>query len=376
MRFVLFNYIYNMKQKRIEWICNFLILKSKEEKKGATLNEILDFVETKINEINTKKNKIGISQRTIESDLKSIRMGDFDYDYDNKTHSIYKTENVFHLNYNRKENIYFFDTNFQFPEFNKNSEEENLTLPFIEGILAPYQELPGVKKVIEKIKEFYPIEFNFEGYKSAVVTSNSINCQETKTKLAEKCIELLKYIKAENIILFSYIKVNTQSRTIEDKEDYTVLPIQVRIHEELYYLIACDIKRKKITTFRIDQIKSKIEVVSKKIDSEIYDLKENFDESYFKYSFGILRPETNDVYTINIKFTKWAAQYVIHKPIHKTQKIITNTAKDGLEISINLLLSNEPKLPYELEDISKELAFTLSRFRKNFSIISITKNES
>jgi hypothetical protein len=52
-------------------------------------------------------------------------------------------------------------------------------------------------------------------------------------------------------------------------------------------------------------------------------------------------------------------------------KINTFTAKDGLEISINLLLENEPKLPYDLENISKDLAFVLSRFRNYYSINSI-----
>ena len=153
------------------------------------------------------------------------------------------------------------------------------------------------------------------------------------------------------------------------------MPIQVRIHEELYYLIAFDIKLKKITTFRIDQIKSKIDVLSKKINDELYNLKKNFNESFFEYSFGIIRPESDDVYTINIRFTEWAAQYVFYKPIHKTQKIITKTTEGGLEISIKLLLENEPKLPYDLENISKELAFALSRFRNYYSITSIIKDE-
>lgn len=368
-----FLYFYDMKQKRIEWICELLIHKLNTKKNGASFNEIQDYLKKKTNEIKSKTNSIGLSKRTIESDIKAIRIGDFDYS--NKNIIKNKDEIVFHLKYNRNKDIYFFDYNYPIPEFNKNTEEENLTLPFIEGILAPYKELPGVKKVIEKIKEIYPIEFNLEENRTAVVTSNSYVNSEIKTKLANKTTELLKYIKSDSLLLFSYIKVNKQTREIEDKEDYTVLPIQVRIHEELYYLIAFDIKLKKITTFRIDQIKSKIDVLSKKINDELYNLKKNFNESFFEYSFGIIRPESDDVYTINIRFTEWAAQYVFYKPIHKTQKIITKTTEGGIEISIKLLLENEPKLPYDLENISKELAFALSRFRNYYSITSIVKDE-
>jgi len=362
-----------MKQKRIEWICEFLSLKAKDEKNGASLTEILNYVKRKVDEFESVDSRIGISKRTIESDIKSIRIGDFDFSNNIKVKK--KNEIIFHLKYNREKNNYSFDSNFPIPEFNQNFEEENLTLPFIEGILAPYKEIPGIKKAIEKIKEIYPIEFNFKENKTAVVTTNSYLNLDIKIKLADKTTEILKYIKSDSVIFFSYIKVNKQNRDLNDKEDFTVLPIQVRIHEELYYLIAYDIKLKKITTFRIDQIKSKIEVLSKKINLELYNLKKNFDENYFKYSFGILRPESNDVYNINIKFKEWAAQYVLYKPIHKTQKIISNTAEDGLEISIKLLLENEPKLPYDLENISKELAFVLSRFRNYYSITLIKKDE-
>ena len=359
------SYIFEtMQQQRIEWICEALSVPS-------NIKTIIDFVNKKANKLNlVEKN---YSQRTIEADINKIRNGKFLFSNNIKNKE--KGE-LFRLEYDRANNIYYFDKNYSIPEFNKNTIEENLTLPFIEGILAPYQELAGIKKVIEKIKEFYPIKFDSNEFKSAVVNSNCITDNGIITNLKNKSTEILLHISLDNIISFSYIKVNNETRELNDTITYKVLPLQVRIHEELYYLIAHDIKKEKIVTCRIDQIKSKIEKVNSKIDEvEIKSIKDNFNEGYFDYSFGVWRPNTNDVYTLKIIFTEWAAQYVTYKPIHKSQTILTNKSTKGIEVTIQLHLENEPIIPYDLENLSKELAFTLSRFRNNYEIISIVKKE-
>lgn len=354
-----------MKQKRIEWICDLL-------KVPSSLVEIIDFVSKNAHKQGFLKKNKTYSKRTIEGDINTIRQGKFIFSNSIKR----KEKRRFKLPYDRAKNVYYFDKDCAIPEFDKITIEENLTFPFIEGILAPYKEIPGVKKVIEKIKEFYPFEFGSNKFNQAVVTTNYQDGNEIVLRTINKSTELLKYINNDRIISFDYINVNNTTRSFKDTITLKVIPLQVRIHEELYYLIAYDIETKKISTFRVDQIKSKIEKKTTKLaETEIELIKNNFNENYFKFSFGIWRPKSDDVYTLKIKFTEWAAQYVIAKPIHKTQKISLNSSDNGVTIAIQLLLEKMPYKPYDLENISKELAFSLSRFRNNYEIISIDKNE-
>lgn len=359
------NHIFEtMQQQRIEWICEALSVPS-------NLETIIDFVNSRLEKQSIINKKKKYSKRTIEADINKIRTGDFEF-----SNNVIKKkkEELFKLEYDKRKNIYYFDENYLIPKFNKNTLEEDLTLPFIEGILAPYRELAGIKKIVEKIKEFYPIDFESKKYKSAVVTTNYILHKDIISNLVMKSTEILKQIELNTIITFNYIKVNNIARNINDTINYKVLPLQLRIHEELYYLIAYDIKKEKIITCRIDQIKTKIEKANTILNSsKIKFIKDNFNEGYFDYSFGVWRPNSNNIYTIKISFTEWAAQYVTYKPIHKTQTLLINNADKSVEVTIQLLLDNEPTPPFEIENISKELAFTLSRFRNNYKIITIEK---
>lgn len=353
-----------MQQQRIEWICEALSVPS-------NLKTIIDFVNNRLEKQSIINKKKKYSKRTIEADINKIRTGDFEF---SNNVSKKKKEDLFKLEYDKRKNIYYFDENYLIPKFNKNTLEEDLTLPFIEGILAPYRELAGIKKIVEKIKEFYPINFESKKYKSAVVTTNYILHKDIISNLVMKSTEILKQIELNTIITFNYIKVNNITRNINDTINYKVLPLQLRIHEELYYLIAYDIKKEKIITCRIDQIKTKIEKANTILNSsKIKFIKDNFNEGYFDYSFGVWRPNSNNIYTIKISFTEWAAQYVTYKPIHKTQTLLINNTDKSVEVTIQLLLDNEPTPPFEIENISKELAFTLSRFRNNYKIITIEK---
>ena len=61
--------IQNMKQVRIELICQKI-------KQGASIGNIINYVNKKIN---TKEGiDVNYSKRTVESDIKSIRKGDFE----------------------------------------------------------------------------------------------------------------------------------------------------------------------------------------------------------------------------------------------------------------------------------------------------------
>jgi hypothetical protein len=68
----------DFQQKRIEWICECLI-------EPSSLETIIKFIEHKVNLLNLNdsiRNK-GVSKRTIEADIKKIRLGQSDLNKNN-----------------------------------------------------------------------------------------------------------------------------------------------------------------------------------------------------------------------------------------------------------------------------------------------------
>ena len=57
---------------------------------------------------------------------------------------------------------YYFDKDYVEPEFDEITEEERLTIPFIAGILKPYENIPAVLKILERIEDFFEIDNKYK----------------------------------------------------------------------------------------------------------------------------------------------------------------------------------------------------------------------
>jgi hypothetical protein len=367
----------DIQQKRIEWICEYL-------EEPRSLDSIMKYIKEKIeylklNEIHRNK---GISQRTIEDDIKKIRKGEFSFL--NKIENKVAGDNYFELEYSRKLNKYTFSKTSERPIFASNSETN--TISFIKGALEPYNNLPGIKKIIDSFATIYDVNNNSQSSEIAVVTfvkssseSNSIN-----ELIIKKTTELLSIIPKRKAITLMYSSVSVVIPKISNANKYILFPFQVRIHDGIYYLIALDLVDDLVKNFRIDHIKSQIELLDEN-DEENEELEADIlkryayrfqtlrlKEDFFKYSFGTwCHNYPRKVYQLTIAFNKWAASYVLIKPIHATQKI-ESLDENEVIISILLNLQNIPVEPFKLEDVSKELAFELGRYRNNCEIKSIT----
>ena len=168
---------------------------------------------------------------------------------------------------------------------------------------------------------------------------------------------------------------------------FQIIPLQVKLHENLFYLIGQNIKKEnRIVNFRIDKIKGRIDAIedeengeSKKFKS--IDVKNLNLEQYFKNVIGVWCYNQSDLTeTIEIKFRDWAASYIIAQPLHNTQKIVKEFYKvkikgrevDEIIISIDTRLT--PKIDKDgnqkkIIERSNELAFLLSRFREFCEVI-------
>ena len=349
----------NIKQVRIELICQKI-------RNGASIKEIREYVNKKIKTYS--QSEISFSERTIENDLKSIREGDFIFSNDIKPIG----DNYFFIPYKKSENKYYFHEDHEEPEFDEITEEERLTIPFITGILQQYENLPAVKKIISRIDDLFEVA---PSKKNTFFTTKPKLIEEEKT--VKKAIQLLKHIKNKECVEFYYISVHKLNTNSETKKIKKVTPIQIRIHDNLYYLIGFDLEKKELKNFKIDQIFNKIDALCDENEEIIYfDPKDKIITSIderFKNTLGVwVHNEEVPISKVKIKFRDWAANYVSKMNLHSTQKIINvNLDNNEIIIELELKLSKIIKPGDSINNLDEELAFLLGRFRDYCEIIEI-----
>lgn len=351
--------ILNIKQIRIELICQKI-------RQGASIDEIIEYVNKKIN--SKVSNEVNYGKRTFENDLRSIRKGDFMYSNNIKPLGDY----YFFISYKKSENKYYFHEDHEEPEFDEITEEERLTIPFITGILKQYESLPAVKKIISRIDDLFEIDSK---NKTTLLSPQPKLIDEDKS--IKKVIQLLKHIKNKECIEFNYITVHKLNTNSETKKIKKVIPIQLRVHDNFYYLIGFDLEKKELKNFKIDQIFNKIDALCDENEEIIYfDPKDKIITSIderFKNTLGVwVHKDEDPIRKVKIKFRDWAANYVSKIKLHSTQKII-NIDFDNNEIIIELELKlyNLKEPVTTINNLDPELAFLLGRFRDYCEIIEI-----
>ena len=357
----------NIKQVRIELICRKI-------KQGGSMDEIIKYVNEKINS-NIGGIEIDYKYRTIENDINSIRKGEFECVNKNVNGD---GEHKFYINYIKSENKYYFDKDYVEPEFDEITEEERLTIPFLTGILKPYENIPAVLKILDRIEDFFDID---KKYKNAIIINRTNLYEEENT--IELAIQLLGHIKRNECVQFNYVTVHKLNADFKESRWVKTIPIQIKIYENLYYLIGFDLEKKKLSNFRIDQIiyrnKNSIDVIE---DEENPDEIKYFDpkdkiittiDERFKNTLGVWAHEDEDtIRIVKIKFRDWAANYVSKIKLHSTQKIINiDFDKNEIIIELELKLYNLKEPVTTINNLDPELAFLLGRFRDYCEIIEI-----
>jgi predicted DNA-binding transcriptional regulator YafY len=133
-------------------------------------------------------------------------------------------------------------------------------------------------------------------------------------------IDLLSLINAIEHKFLIYISYNGwyDDNKFESIEKIQFQPLHIKEKNKAWYLIAYDINNKEIRTFCLDERLNEIQIFNKKVEDPI----EFNEEEYFRYSIGILS-EGLEVEKIRIKVANHHLKYLLARPIHKSQKLIS-----------------------------------------------------
>ena len=222
-------------QYRIQMVCSQL-------EKGASLKKIMSEVNDKLRENKFKQ----YSNRIYSEDIRKIREGDFDYIGKDKK------EQTFNVIYSVSLDQYKFEEDAPYPKFSLLDENERLTVPFLKGILKPYESLPAVGKILNELNDIFDLsEEEIKSSGAVVVTKPEIfNAKNVHNNI----IKILEHIKNENCIEFMYTTVHNLNDELSASFMFQIIPLQVKLHENLFYLIGQNIKKEnRIVNFRIDK---------------------------------------------------------------------------------------------------------------------------
>jgi len=140
---------------------------------------------------------------------------------------------------------------------------------------------------------------------------------------------ILEAIKDQQTLQIKY-------KRFQDKEElpHTIDPYLLKEYHNSWYVIGFNHEKNKILTFGLDRIISLIN--THKLFKRLLD----FDpQTIYKHSYGITFNNEKSVEII-LSFTPLQGKYIKSKPLHETQKVITDNNKE-YRISIQVIISQE-----------------------------------
>ncbi|RUT78937.1 helix-turn-helix transcriptional regulator [Ancylomarina longa] len=158
-----------------------------------------------------------------------------------------------------------------------------------------------------------------------------IEFEKQIVKGAEFLTPLYKLIKDKKVIKVLYHSFKSQ-----ESKEYIVHPYYLKQYRHRWYLISYCETHKLITTYSLDRILDIEEVVGVKFRE--VDNKSIRDR--FKDIIGITRIADHELQQINIWVSKKLMPYIKTKPIHNSQKILSEDEK-GMKITLNLIPNYE-----------------------------------
>jgi hypothetical protein len=245
-------------------------------------------------------------------------------------------------------------------------EEYKHDLPILFSIINSEKDLRIIDWLKEELKEKYNIDEEY--WEDETFFSKSL-VEQNHDVILELCIELIKYMKKGEAIEFEYRKVDNN-----ELKKYTIAPLQIRLHENLYYLFGSVYKENTIEygirNFRVDMIENLKIVPAKSTVNSSEEMKYNYKElaervdlkNYFNYCIGVNNPSSRNLnenpVAIRIKFTGWACTYVTKNKIHHTQSIPRGIEREMTDKGEIIFCIVHIKV-YDTD----ELKFLLGRFR-------------
>jgi hypothetical protein len=216
--------------------------------------------------------------------------------------------------------------------YNDLAESERATLPLVFSILHPYREMPAIKKVLEDLKQEHRLANKDIKLLAAAVWNRSVELQPEFLIMVTK---LMGFIAKQQACEFNYFKVNVRSDKSKTPTFVEVYPLQIRVFESRYYLVAIRTEApavpESLRIFPLDGIyRYRIDESVNQDTAEPY----HFDwheisktielNDYFTHCIGLYRDYTKhkSPSTVIRWFKDWAASQVEAIPLHHSQTII------------------------------------------------------
>jgi predicted DNA-binding transcriptional regulator YafY len=257
-----------------------LIVKKLKQKPYSTVEEIESYLTNQFEYLQSMDDtlELAFSKRTLQRDLREIR-------------------NIFgvSIEYSRADKGYFIAT----------SESDNMNFQRMMDAFDLFNSL----NIAEDLTPFVHIE-------------------KHQPQGTESLYGLLHAIKNNQKILLTYEKFDDNTKTKKALEPYALKEFKNR-----WYLLARDTKQDVIKTYGLDRI-TDLEIHASKFSK-----KQNFDVAQmFKHCFGIITPDNQSPEDIILSFHPQQGKYVKSLPLHATQQIITDNAKE-LRVQLKLYVT-------------------------------------
>jgi len=163
--------------------------------------------------------------------------------------------------------------------------------------------------------------------------SEHIHFEKRKSQGTENLYGLLHAVKNQVQIKFTYQKYWDDERTERQVEPYALKEFKNR-----WYVLANDLKDKKIKSFALDRL------TDLEITKNHFDFPTNFNATdHFKYSFGIISPNNQKPQEIILSFDPFQGKYIKSLPLHESQQILIDNEKE-LQIKLTLFITQDFKM--------------------------------
>jgi len=160
--------------------------------------------------------------------------------------------------------------------------------------------------------------------------SNHIHFEKRRPQGTENLYGLLHAIKNQLQIKFTY-----QKYWEEELTQRTVEPYALKEFRNRWYILAVDLKDKRIKSFALDRI-TNLDITKRHFQNPIdFDVNE-----HFKHSFVIISPNNQKPQEIILSFDPQEGKYIKSLPLHESQVILKDT-EDEVLIKLHLVITHD-----------------------------------
>lgn len=259
-----------------ESIARYNLIIKKLRKHPSSFSEISDYLAF---ESDLQEYDFNVSKRTFQRDIVDIR-------------SIYNID----IQYDYSRKVYFIDLDDQ-PDVNE--------------------------RILEAFDTFNALNISER-------LSNYIHFEKRRPQGTENLYGLLHAIQNKVQIKFSYQKFWDDEITYRTAEPYALKEYRNR-----WYVLANDLKDKKVKSFALDRL-SELEITRKK-----FQLHNDFNvNEHFKYCFGIIGPNEQKPQEVILSFDPFQGKYIKTLPLHESQVILKDN-EDELLIKLTLFVTHD-----------------------------------